>query len=155
MDSSRQLLLYILEMISLLLQLMKDHLVSIPPKYKQIADYQLAHDPSLEFSRSEKSLRGAPLTDDRLLLAGLPLQMQLLGEGDGCIVVCHLPRGRRVGARQRDAVVDVQDPLSAAWRPDDACGGDDVLCFVGQPSAMGTCNLKECVREKIGWIYSR
>ena len=50
--------------------------------------------------------------------------MYLLREGDGGIVVGDLAEGGRVTARQRDAVVHVEDAGGAARGPNDGGGGD-------------------------------
>lgn len=52
--------------------------------------------------------------------------MDLLGEGDGGIVVGELAGGGAVGAGEGDAVVDVEDAVGAAGRVDHARGGDAV-----------------------------
>ena len=56
--------------------------------------------------------------------------MQLLGEGNGGIVVGQLAGGVLVRRRERDAVVDVEDTGGAAGRPDDSRGLDLVLLGV-------------------------
>lgn len=58
------------------------------------------------------------------LLACLPVNVYLLREGDGGIVVGDLAEGRRVTARQRDAVVHIEDAGGAARGPNDGGGGD-------------------------------
>lgn len=61
-----------------------------------------------------------------LFLAGLPGQVDLLGEGDGGIVVGELADGAAVGAGEGDAVVDVEDAVGAAGGVDVAGGRDGV-----------------------------
>ena len=56
--------------------------------------------------------------------------MDLLRQGDGGVVVGNGAGGARVGRRQRDAVVDVEDARGAAGRPDDGGGGDQILLGV-------------------------
>jgi hypothetical protein len=71
-------------------------------------------------------------------LAGPPLHVELLGQCDGGIVVGNGAKGARVGGSQTDAVVDVEDAVGAARRPDDAGSGDLVLLGVdlaGLPNA--------------------
>ena len=58
------------------------------------------------------------------LLAGLPVDMNLLGESDGSVVVGDLTEGGRVAAGQRNAVVDVEDAGGAARRPDHGGSGN-------------------------------
>jgi len=53
------------------------------------------------------------------LLALLPLQVDLVGEGDGGIVVRDLAGSIGVGRSEGDAVVDVEDTVRAAGAPDD------------------------------------
>lgn len=52
--------------------------------------------------------------------------MQLLRESNRGIVVGQLARRARIGGCERDAVVDVEDAVAAAGRPDDGCGLDAV-----------------------------
>lgn len=56
--------------------------------------------------------------------------MQLLGERDGRIIVGQLTSRLGVLASQRNAVVDVQDAVGAAGRPDSGGGLDAVLLGV-------------------------
>ena len=58
--------------------------------------------------------------------------MYLLREGDGGIVVGDLAEGGRVTARQRDAVVYVEDAGGAARGPNDGGGGDYESWSVGR-----------------------
>lgn len=60
------------------------------------------------------------------LFAGAPGDVDLLGEGDGGIVVGDLAAGSAVGAGESNAVVDVEDTAGAARRVDVAGGGDAV-----------------------------
>lgn len=60
----------------------------------------------------------------------MPADVDLLGEGDGGVVVGDLARGGSVARREGDAVVDVEDAGGAAGRPDDGGGGDLVLLGV-------------------------
>lgn len=64
-----------------------------------------------------------------------PGDVDLLGEGDGGIVVGDEAAGRGVGAGQGDAVVDVEDAGGAARRVDDAGSGD--LVVLGVHLAIG------------------
>lgn len=52
--------------------------------------------------------------------------MDLLGEGNGGIIVSELAGGRAVGAGESNAVVDVEDAVGTAGRVDVAGGGDGV-----------------------------
>lgn len=56
--------------------------------------------------------------------------MQLLSKRDRGIIIRHFPRSTGVLARERDAVVDVEDARVAAGRPDGGCGFDRVLLGV-------------------------
>lgn len=60
----------------------------------------------------------------RSLLAGSPVDVDLLGESNGGIIVGDLADGGAVGAGERNAVVDVEDAVGAAGREDVARGGD-------------------------------
>ena len=53
--------------------------------------------------------------------------MQLLRESNSGVIVGELTSSLGVLRRKREAVVDVQDAIVAARRPDDGCGLD----FVG------------------------
>lgn len=61
-----------------------------------------------------------------LVLAGLPGKVDLLGEGDGGIIISDLADGAAVGAGEGDAVVDVEDAVGAAGGVDVAGRGDGV-----------------------------
>lgn len=65
-----------------------------------------------------------------LLAAREPSNVELLGEGEGGVVVGDDAAGRGVGAGERDAVVDVEDALGAARRVDVAGTGDLVALGV-------------------------
>lgn len=60
------------------------------------------------------------------LFAGAPGDVDLLGEGNGGVVVGDLADGSAVAAGEGDAVVDVEDAAGAAGRVDVAGGGDAV-----------------------------
>src|SRR4029434_2169947 len=70
----------------------------------------------------------------------------LLGEGDGGVVVGDEAAGAGVGAGQGDAVVDVEDAGGAARREDVAGGGDLVVLgvdlAVGPDAAAGDGGLR-------------
>ena len=63
------------------------------------------------------------MTSSHLLLARLPDKVDLLGEGNGGIIVGDGTRGRAVGGCEGNAVVDVEHALGAAWRVDVTRGG--------------------------------
>lgn len=65
---------------------------------------------------------GMPL--HHLLGAGAPEELEVLRELERGIVVGELAAGVLVGRGERQAVVDVEDALGAARRPDVAGGGD-------------------------------
>lgn len=60
--------------------------------------------------------------------------MELVGEGDGGIVVGQLAAGLGVAARERDAVVNVEDAVGAAGGPDG--GGRLDLVVLGVDLAL-------------------
>jgi hypothetical protein len=66
------------------------------------------------------------LTQGNLVLAGLPGEVDLLGEGDGGVIISDLAEGGGVGAGEGDAVVDVEDAVGATGRVDVARGRDGV-----------------------------
>ena len=70
-----------------------------------------------------------------VLRTGLPRDVNLLGEGDGGIVVGQFAVGAGVARRERDAVVDVEQAVGAAGRPDDGRGLD--LVVLGVDLAIG------------------
>jgi hypothetical protein len=67
--------------------------------------------------------------------------MQLLGEGDGRIVIGQFAARLAVLAGERNAVVDVENAVGAAGRPDGGRGLDAVLLgvdlAVGEGAAAG------------------
>jgi hypothetical protein len=67
----------------------------------------------------------------------LPRHMQLLGEGDGGIVVAELAGLGALLVGERDTVVDVEDAVGAAGRPDGRRGLDAVLLGVDLPVLEG------------------
>lgn len=83
--------------------------------------------------------------------------MHLLCKGDGGVVVGEFAVGRRVGGAQGDAVVDVEDTVGAAWRPDDGGGLDVVLLgvdlAVGEVAAAGGghagCRRLACILREV------
>lgn len=80
-----------------------------------------------------------------LLIARSPAEVDLLGEGDGGIIVGDLAAGRAVGAREGNAVVDVEDAVGAAWREDEAGGGDLVVLGVDLAGLPGGATLDGCL----------
>jgi hypothetical protein len=75
------------------------------------------------------------------LLALLPGEVHLLGEGDGGIVVCHLPGSGRVGGCQGNAAVDVEKAFGTARRPNSRGRWDLVLLGVDLALLPGTTTL--------------
>lgn len=70
-----------------------------------------------------------------LLPARLPLEVELLGESNGGVVVRDDADGGGLGAGEADAVVDVEDAVGAAGRVDDRGGGD--LVGLGVDLSLG------------------
>src|SRR5690606_15776325 len=60
------------------------------------------------------------------LFAVAPVKVELLGEGDGGIIVGDGAKGLRLARPQRDPVVDVEDSGGATGREDERGGGDTV-----------------------------
>lgn len=60
----------------------------------------------------------------------LPRDMQLLRERDRRIIIAQLAASRSVLARQRNAVVNIEDAVGAARRPDSSRSLDGVLLCV-------------------------
>jgi hypothetical protein len=84
---------------------------------------------------SRYNLGLSAIIGDLSLFACLPAEVDLLGESDGGIVVGDLSECARVGAGERNAVVDIQQAIGAARRPDNRCGWYLVLLRVD--SAIG------------------
>jgi hypothetical protein len=72
----------------------------------------------------------------------LPRDVELLGECDGRVVVGQLAGQGAVPARERDAVVDVEDAVAAAGRPDGGGGLDAVLLGVDLAVEEGAAALE-------------
>lgn len=103
--------------------------------------------------------RGQRCCFGNLLAAGLPGEVDLLGESDSGIVISDLADGAGVGAGERDAVVDVEDTVGAAWRVDVAGSGH--LVGLGVDLALGPDaaaadgglrggGVRGCLREVVG-----
>jgi len=71
-----------------------------------------------------------PVTAKRLLPASTPVDVELVLDLDGGIVVGDLAASLVVGAGEGNAIVDVEDTVTAAWRPDVAGSGDLILLGV-------------------------
>lgn len=88
---------------------------------------------------TRSSLRPVPFhygpLASRLSPALLPAEVDLLGEGDGSIVVGDGAIGLGVRGREGDAVVDVEDAVGAARGPDIAARRDPVV--LGVDLALG------------------
>lgn len=84
--------------------------------------------------------------------------MELLSERNGSVIVGHLAGSSANRARQRDAVVDVEDTGAAAGRPDDCRGLDSILLGVhlaeGQRTATSSGHAGSLLYEVIG-LYLR
>jgi hypothetical protein len=80
---------------------------------------------------------GPFISANRLLPASAPVEVELVLDLDGGIVVGDLARGLAgpVGGAEDDAVVDVEDSGATAGRPDVAGSGDLVL--LGVDAALG------------------
>lgn len=93
-----------------------------------------------------------PLVEaSRLLLLALPpAEVELLSKGDGGIIIGDLSAGRAVGAREGDAVVDVEDAVGAARGPDVAGRGDLVVLGVDLALGPDTATLDRGLRGRGG-----
>lgn len=64
------------------------------------------------------------------VLASLPVDVNLLGEGDSSVVVRDLAKRGRVAAGESNTVVDIEEAASTARRPDDSRRGHCELIYV-------------------------
>lgn len=83
-----------------------------------------------------------------LLVALSPVDVNLLGEGDSRIIVGDLATGCAVGAGERNAVVDVEDAVSAARREDEARSGNLVVLGVNLARGPDTAALDRRLRRR-------
>jgi hypothetical protein len=79
-----------------------------------------------ELLASQQSQGNPPSKSRRLLGAGDPAEVDLLGEGNSSIIVGNLAGLAGVGAGERNAVVDVEDTVRTAGRVDVRRGRDRV-----------------------------
>jgi hypothetical protein len=117
--------------------------------------------PSTSERISASNISGKRSRSRCLLLAHLPGQMDLLREGHGSIIVRDLTRGRAVGARERDPVVDVEDAVGPA-RAEDVAGrrhGVDLgVHLAGRPLATAAdagargCGRRGILAEVVGTV---